>query len=349
MKKVGIATFHYADNYGAVLQCYALQKVLNRFDKITANLINYIPNQYRYPRIWKTEYEHKQWLNKREAFDNFLKKKCEMDSRTVSTITGEGYDALCVGSDQIWNPFSNTKEYFLPNVSAGIKKISYAASIGCSVVEAEKNKKQFSRYLAKFDSLSVREIEHQDFVTAMSGKECSCVIDPTLLINESEYINLIGNREEDGGEYIFFYWLQHSNDFYKVVPIVNKIAAEKKLKVKHTLWNNNGQILFPDSECVIYSDIERFLCLIKNATFVITNSYHGTILSLKFHIPFYTYVDKNMSSRFKTLDSYIDIKSRIINWGDDCQESELDYLSIERKIGKKKEESLLYLKQALEL
>ncbi|WP_026513726.1 polysaccharide pyruvyl transferase family protein [Butyrivibrio sp. LB2008] len=350
MIKVGIATFQFADNYGAVLQCFALNKAISMFEDVSVNVINYFPYSFAYRKVYESEYDKVRWYSKRKKFKEFLIEQCGMDEQTTNIIDGRGYDVVCVGSDQIWNPKWDYKEYLLQHVGKNVKKISYAASLGCSVNEAMVKKEFFDDALSKFANLSVREEEHTDFISEMSGIKCECVLDPTLLLDVDLYNDLLEGNDfykESKNDYIFFYWLDHDQNVYKTASLVNEIASRRGLKVKHTVWQKNSEILFPDGECVFYESIEGFLSLIKNAAYVITNSYHGTIFSIKFGVPFYTYVVESMKSRFSTLLTYGDIKERLFVSELPQINDDIDFELINKKINDKREDSIRYLKNAV--
>ena len=111
MIKVGIATFQYQDNYGAVLQSFALNRTISLFNDVSVNVINYYPYGFTYRRVYESEYDKTRWITKRNSFTRFLIDNCGIEEQAKSVIDGEGYDVICVGSDQVWNPVWDCKEY----------------------------------------------------------------------------------------------------------------------------------------------------------------------------------------------------------------------------------------------
>ena len=346
MKKVGIVTFQYADNYGAVLQCYALQKIINSFDDIEAEVINLRPVDFQYSQEWIYENEKIKWLRKRRQFEQFLYQKCNLSEEVTSVINSSKYDYYCVGSDQIWNPRWLNREFLLPNVSDISKKFAYAASIGCSLSYFLSKRQIYEKYLPMFDSISLREKEHVGIVSQISGKQCECVVDPTLLLNEKDYEKLIFD-DICNEKYVLFYWLNHKQEIYPAINLVNKIADKYKLRIKHTISTEDAKVYFKNSECVYYSNIEEFLCLIKNAQYVVTNSYHGTIFSIHFSTPFFTYINKSMKSRFETLLLYTNIEDRMVNDSQIEINNNIDFNEIKTKWEINKQISVNYLRKSL--
>lgn len=348
MKKIGIATFHFADNYGAVLQCFALQKVINNFPTCEAEIINYIPVGYQYPKRWKSIYEQNQFREKRKKFENFLIKYCSLNTKKEDYILGLDYDICCVGSDQVWNTSGLMTEYFLPNINKSVRKISYAASVGVSVDSPRFLKLWFEKYVKEFDFISVREYEHVETISNLCKKSCSCVVDPTLLLSKEDYELLIPNSSKKE-PFVFFYWLTHDNDLMRGVELTNTIARKYNLEIIHSIYDAPQNMFANKSECMFYDSIEEFLWLIKNADFVVTNSYHGTIFSMIFQRPFYTFIVESMRSRIDTLLVNIDLKNHIVDSyiGVEQIKKQVINLDSQKKFVEKRKESLCYLKRAI--
>ncbi len=349
MKTVGIMTFHFADNYGAVLQCYALRKVINGIQGYEAEIINYIPAKYIYPKHWKNIYTKQKFKEKRRRFDEFLEKHCGMCEESCSYVDGKQYDYYCVGSDQVWNTNSLYKEYFFPHVVPETKRISYAASVGIGANSCFLNKELFSKYLPEFKAISIREEEHIELIEKLSGKKCERVLDPTLLLESYDYESIICKtilREE---KFIFFYWLAHSNPA-PGVELANKLSRIYNMPVVHSLWNAPSYMFNKDGGCMFYEGIENFLWYVKNAQFIVTNSYHGTIFSIHFNRPFYVLIEDSMRSRIDTLAGIVDIRERMVEkYVAINQEPEnMDFSVLENTLKIERIKSLSFLKKAID-
>ena len=99
MKKVGILTFHYSDNYGAVLQAYALRRIINQLPYCQAQIINYVPLGTKYTLYENTEEGRELLIEKRKLFEEFLRENCGIDTPVIHEISGNDYDYYCAGSD----------------------------------------------------------------------------------------------------------------------------------------------------------------------------------------------------------------------------------------------------------
>lgn len=349
MKTVGIMTFHFADNYGAVLQCYALRKVINCIQGYKADIINYIPTSYRYPKHWKNIYTKQKFKEKRRMFDEFLEKQCGIYEEACSYIDGKKYDYYCAGSDQVWNTNSLYEEYFFPHVASEVKRISYAASVGVGINSSFLKKEMFSRYLPGFKAISVREEEHVGLIEKLSGKKCERVLDPTLLLKSDEYEDIICKSILREDKFIFFYWLAHSNPA-PGVELANRLSRFYDIPVVHSLLDSPSYMFNKDGGCMFYEGIENFLWYVKNAQFVVTNSYHGTIFSIHFKRPFYTLIEDSMRSRMDTLMGIMNIRDRmvekylVINQNPE----DVDFTPIEDAIKMERKKSLDFLKRAID-
>lgn len=352
MKKIGILTFHYANNYGAVLQCYALNKVLSGFSECEVEVINYIPPQFCDAEYGASQWERKKIKEKKELLVDFLKKYCKVATKeVVAHVEGEQYDYYCVGSDQVWNTQKIFQEYFLPYIKDNAKKISYAASIGVSVTSNGLNRNTLEKYLPDFQHISVRELEHTELISEITGKECPCVLDPTLLLQSSEYELLINKEKLEEEEYVFFFWLKHDDNLMRGVELVNSLARKYNLKIIHSIMNAREHMFCNENRCMMFEGIENFLWYVKNAKFVVTNSYHVSIFSILFETPFYILLVELMRSRFDTLATKLGIGDRIIECyiSIDKISSNIDFKLIKDKIETEKKKSIDYLMKAIDI
>lgn len=350
MKTVGILTFHFADNYGAVLQCYALRKAINDLPGFDAEIINYIPPQYKYPKRWDNTYEKHMFKQKRIWFDMFLKRRCGISKEVSSLVCGNEYDYYCAGSDQIWNTNDTLLEYFFPHIDANAKRISYAASIGIGVEDRNLNKTVLKKYLPQFKEISVRESEHAALIEKLIGCNCERVLDPTLLLMKDDYEQIVSTEILQKQEFIFLYWLNHNNPA-PGVELANTLSRIYNIPVVHSIVDAPPYMFAKDGGCMFYEGIENFLWYIKNAKFVITNSYHGTIFSIQFERPFYTFIVESMRSRIDTLIETLEIGDRIVKrylLSNQIEEN-IDFVSIQDKIERERRKSIAFLKKALDI
>lgn len=351
MKKVGIVTFHYADNYGAVLQTWALYKVINSFGDCKAEVVNFIPKKMWYKPYSNTEEAYEKIMEKRKFFYDFLTDKLGVEGPILDKVEDESFDYFVVGSDQVWNfsfGFNQDYEYLLPNVSSGVHKVSYAASIGLSAEAAKKYDEVYRRYLKDFEFVSLRESEQLDYINEITDNKCCCVVDPTLLLDKDDYEELVDENPGCDEPYIFLFWI-HDHDIFKGIELANTISRKYNLKVVHSLKSVKKYTFANEAEYMFYSSPGQFLSYIKHADFVITNSYHASIFSIHFEKPFYSFVIPSMRSRFVELSEAYDIGDRIVDGylPYDKVNTKVDFANVKEKIKNKREQSMMYLKKAL--
>ena len=286
--RVGILTFHFADNYGAVLQCLALAEACKAHtDEVC--VIDYVPKQ-----MIPVKSRVKRFLLKNEIqkkFDEFKKSYF----RTMSVR--ESCDLIIVGSDQVWNPQINECDPFwiLPDMK--FKRISsYAASIG-----KDKLKEAEAAYLSenrdgfeKYDVVTIREASGQKILRDLQVSS-ELVCDPTLLFYDKTgmYEELCVQSEVSITEqYILVYALEYSE---KIDRIARKLKQKTGFKVV-AIHPMNDKLQECD-EFIKNAGVCEFVALVKNAEYVLTNSFHGLAFSYIFRKKVYCFHHSSLSSR----------------------------------------------------
>lgn len=341
--KIGILTFHWATNYGAVLQCYALQKHLESMGH-EAKIINYKPRQYD-DNIY-TFLRFRKFLNLREYINNRKKESalCKFryeylhqtkriyQCKDMASLASQ-FDIIISGSDQVLNPsflLSGegrgivTPTYFLCFPFKG-KRIGYALSFGC-LTYPENAREIASEYIKDFDIISVREKTGVDIVKSMGRDDAIVVPDPTLLIESRFYHQLADNHiNPNPNQYIYSFFIRNIAE--------RKNAICNILKGKHILWNNE------DGDYTM----QGWLNKIKHSEFVVTDSFHCVVMCLKLHKPFVVITENNgnvgMNDRLYTLLGNIGLDNRIIYKGNinqinDLLEEEINWNDIDIEISK---------------
>ncbi|RHV96590.1 polysaccharide pyruvyl transferase family protein [Culturomica massiliensis] len=314
--KIGILTFHFGNNYGGLLQCYALQEVLKRAG-YEVEIINYRPGSFSFCRrvcnkiksinSWKVlaglfrEYflsclrsghsqKNKDVEDILTEFDLFREKYLHLSSPVTEQNIGEWcaqrYDAIVVGSDQVWTSLYEKKYiYFLdwkPEFPG--KRISYAA---CSAHEYVRKKQAdlLSVLLGKFDYLSVRDMTTARLIKQITGKEPDIVPDPTLIYDFKEFVTDIPVQP-----YILTYILGSEitgGHEEALKRIKGKYGCLKVISV-HLPQGKNDIRFYADENHYTISP-EKWVDLFAHASFVYTDSFHGIMFAVKFHIPFVAY------------------------------------------------------------
>lgn len=316
-KKLGVLTFHRAENYGSVMQAYALQKYLKEKMGIRNELIDYVPDgQEEFYKLFVpiTNIRNlignflklsivKKYRKRRVAFENFLQRNLEISEKKYSsfeegTVLSDTYFCVITGSDQIWNTecVDFSWEYLLEGVS-GLKKVSYAASMGGGRL-SEKNR--YKKCLEEYATISVREEYAADIINQMfSGSaKAEVSVDPTLLLDKKDYDKIAAPRRIEG-DYIFLYSVYHDDQLLHAVKAMRKKWGLPIITLISR--NNSYKVLFNGIKLAKEEGPEDFLSYIKYAKFVLTNSFHGSVFSLIYGKEFYYLGDYRKDPRLKQL------------------------------------------------
>ena len=299
--KIGILTFHNADNYGAVLQCYALQEHLKKiYPNDEVCVIDYrnplIERSYRILGFRRkilfnlTQFLYlPQVLKKRNSFRKFRKEFINVGSPDLSQ-----YDAIYYGSDQIWNPnlTNNDMTYFGADFSG--RKIAYAASDGGELVVTENIKV----LLNGFESISCRE---KSLSEKLQKENVSVPIevakDPVFLLSKDEWLNIAQKPRERG--YVLAYKITENPSFDKEAEYLGKKLGKPVIQIVYT--KSARRFFYKKQKFVSGISPEQFVGYIANADFVLTTSFHGTAFSIIFDKPFYVLSFEKRSERITDL------------------------------------------------
>jgi len=372
MHKVGIITFHCADNFGAVLQAYSLQENVRQLGNFEVEIINFRPNRIvsNYTlfldvfetlkersirgtvkelilRILNSKVNYKRIKN----FSEFRKNYLRLSERTYNLSKDlyndkPKYDYYIAGSDQVWNPKFFCRignAYFLEFAREHSKRISYAASIAVEV--NNKYYKVFEENLKNFDYISVRENSAKNFIEQFTDKKIYVTVDPTLLNTKEQWdrVATFNFMKDIQGKYILVYDLVKDSN---IVNLANAVASRYGGKIisysnKRGFYNWHSSF----SSC----SPTDFVGLYKNADFIITSSFHGTVFSLIYNKPFFTVPHPTRGSRMTELLEDVDLIERVFNNNDNLQNinKEINYYKVNKRLAELREKSLSYLKDAL--
>jgi len=337
--KIGILTQPLHNNYGGILQNYALQKTLKDMghEVWTIDRDFYSPGYRKYAsiikklllkpinrnapiRVWPTKKEEEII---RQHIKTFIKNNIQTTEKITSTKQlirlhqKYAFDAYIVGSDQVWRPRYSPclTNYFLDFVESerNVKKIAYAASFGVDDWEfTEEQTRKCARLTKQFDAISVREDSAVELCKKYLNADAVHLLDPTLLLNKEDYLALINsaNTTPSNGD-LFVYILDKDE---KKTHIANEVAKQKNLTPfellpkQFLIETNKNEI-----EKCIYPPIEQWLRSFLDAKFIITDSFHGTIFSIIFEKPFITIAnEKRGLTRFISLLSLLDLNERLV-------------------------------------
>ncbi len=342
--KIGILTFHESDNYGAVLQAYALATSLAKYN-VDSEFISFEKKSEMPSETEKAVSPFLKKINQEKAkrsshFDEFRSKYLSCSSpvpRDQALKLNQEYDLFLVGSDQVWNlriPDADER-FFLPFAEKE-KRFSYAASFGEKELP-EGVSEWCGKELSKFSMISVREEEGKELIQKLINRDVSVCLDPTLLLEPSEWDTL--THPVEASSYVLLFLLQYDE---KLLKKAKEYAQEKGLQLVSITASFIPQLGFP--AWTSYG-VEDWLSMIKNASAVFTNSFHGTVFSLLFEVPvFVSYLAGELENRNGRLRELL--KSTHMQ---KCLEEVtlLEARKLQEYLSEKKKNSLNYLKEVV--
>ena len=227
------------------------------------------------------------------------------------------------------------------------RKIAYAPSFGIPQVP-DGMEEELREYLAGFSHLSVRERQGEAIVEQITGRRVPVVLDPTLLLRQSDW-GAIARPPAGGGGYILCYCISSPG---ALAPYIRQLAKTTGLPVVQLCGVR--QKVHPRARCVLDAGPAEFLGLFQNASCVCTNSFHGTVFSVQFQKPFFTAVAPSElaapeSSRTFSLLSRLGLTERIIGKGDTAGLGDgIDWSGVDSRLDAARESSAAYLRSALD-
>lgn len=374
MYDTALITYHSAYNFGSALQAYATQQILEQLG-CHVEIINYRLKEQKdfYQRLYRTKYGlkaavndltmlpvHKKRKERAEAFEEFFTTYFTLSSevsepRDVKELWS-CYDTVISGSDQIWNKHScelehNSWNYMDPYLLKGYsgRKVSYASSVGNM---SDDELQRIAPYIKEFNSVAMRENASAKKMKALLGMPATHVLDPTFLLSAAEWIKKLGLKQrEEGEKYILFYSLSGFKPAIERIQAVSRMAQKSDCKVrmvtpffylpflgKRFEWHHE------------YGPLE-FINALLNARCIVTDSYHGTILSVNMRKNFYSLCIRGGSDFRKTdILEQLGLSDRIIydvHKLPPRQNGPIDYTAAHNKLDKMREHSIEYLKNSL--
>lgn len=385
-KMVGLAIVTYKDNFGSALQSYATQKAVQKLGFSTEVLqISGVHKQiqrkkvfYFLSRLFKKDelmYVLDKALSKfksdskgnystdmetrHKVYEKFYKNHFTFaDSKKTFSELGEmcgKYSAVLVGSDQLWRPSNIAGEYFtLEFVPENIKKIAYSTSFGVSVIPALL-KKHTKKFLSRIEHISVRENSGKRIVKDLINRDIPVVADPTMLFPIEEWTEIMPENRVAEGDYILCYFMGSNPSHREFAKKLKEETGYRIIALLHGSVYIASDEDFPDEKPYDIGPGE-FIDLIKNAKYMVTDSFHGSVFSILNKTPFFAfrrYSDDSAFSandRLHTLLSWTGLSDRMLK-GDEsvceCIKQDIDFDDVLKRVEKNRELSFEYLKNAL--
>ena len=354
--KIGIVTQPLYNNYGGLLQNYALQQVLKRLghDAKTIDFVGCISVTRYVLSICKLllvsilkckRPQIRPYVAiptfRNSLMDNFVNNHIDktriVHSYTKGIIIEEQFDAIIAGSDQIWRPRYNRyiEDMYLKFIPVGIKKIAYAASFGVDTWEYnDQLTKRCAKLARRLDAISVREISGVTLCKDYLGVDAISVLDPTILAGAEVYIPLL--KKKTGDDYVFAYILDMTPEKKE---FVESMARQRGMEVKIHGANREATL-----------SVEEWLSMIANASMVVTDSFHGTVFSILFHRDFLSIANTARgATRFTSLLRPLNLESRMINITEMelTHSSVINWKEVDNILDVQRKESMNFLSKAL--
>lgn len=357
--KLGILTFHCAHNYGALLQCYALQEYLKSLGH-DVSVINYRPwylvsgylrsslhywisrtPKYIFSKFLSELKVHKARARRFDKFDDFINKKFHLAPYSKDMDFSE-YDAIFIGSDQVWDKAicGGTFDPVYFGEKAVCCIISYAASNKMSSLTDE-DKAYFKSRLERFTAIGVREKRLQELLQPLTNKEVVHTVDPTLLAGP-----LLTDGIEDErlvkDKYVLVYEVVEHSEVIRTAREYAKSHGYKVVLLSAYLMTTELDIR--DQEA-LPSD---FVNYIRHAECVFTTSFHGTALSIILKRKFYSFRQHtNSDIRIESLLNVVGIQNRFIDMGAPIDNTDVDYTNAYQNLNRSVDSSRLFIENAL--
>ena len=365
--KIGILTYHRAENYGALLQAYAMMtylrslghevsfvdywpkyhseyfKVFSLKAFIRSSLKNKLVKLNRLLLMGRTLYQRKRTMQEFMFNQLGLPKRPQYEDRNL--VTEEGYDVVVYGSDQIWRKQNMggvgfDEWYFGSDNVRADKKIVYAGSMGKIDTDAQDDI-YIKKKMSNFDVIAVRESDLQDYLAKLNVSSVQ-VVDPVFLLSKQDWDKLVVPPRHKG-KYILFYNLLNTRE---------SISFAKQLSRQHGLpiyeITKKTSVFSGKSHLIHNASIGEFLGLLKDAEYVVSNSFHGVAFSIIYEKRFYAVGMGTKANRVVSLLDSVGMAERYIYpHQNNMSEIEIDYNKTSPKLKSIVEKSKDYLSSAL--
>lgn len=368
---IGIITYHAAYNFGSVLQAYATQEVIKELGT-NVELINYrMVEQKRFYSLYRLKYGKLNFIQdllmlpldkkrrrRKKNFELFMKEymnlSMEFSEPSDMKSIAKKYEIIISGSDQIWNKHScemtlNEWRYMCPYLLKDLDciKISYATSSG----HMQQNElKKIAPYIKEYNMISMREAQNAKIISKLINRDVPVVLDPTFLLSKDEWIEKLHLEKANEKPYVLYYSLKRfdGNKHLKtVIRLTKKLGYGLKVITPFSYFPMFGKHI---ENCIEEGPWE-FLNDLYNSRFVITDSFHGTILSVNFEKEFVSFCAEG-GAEFRKTDflKQIGLEDRIIYDIADAEKKlkeKIDFTQARKVLKNQKKKSINYLKDAL--
>ncbi|WP_139176295.1 polysaccharide pyruvyl transferase family protein [Butyrivibrio sp. ob235] len=366
-KKAIIITRHAISNYGSLLQSIATERVFEnkgyeceildyiRKDEYKSNSLLTAGKTKKYvkrcPPLLFAYYiaRYKEYLIASKRFDDMRKKWLKTTALYHTLDNVPDADVYVSGSDQVWGPLLGNEydwNYFLKFVSDDVKKIAFASSFGKMAIEKDVKEVMVKLFL-RYDYISVREKQAVDFLKS-TGIEAKQILDPTLFLSGDEWRDMVGSEKKSSkGKYVLVYQIHRNKDLCIYAEKVAEKLDLPLIRVSAMKHQKNWGGKF-----VLAPDLKDFIEYIDNATYIVTDSFHGTAFSINLNTPFTTLMPRTgTSSRNVSLLELVGLTSQIAQNVNDLHmlDCEIDFTLCNKKLNEERIKSNLIVDEMLKI
>jgi len=345
LKKVGILTFHNAENYGAALQTYALMKAVQELG-CDCQVIDYRNRGVFLRNAIKNGYYFLTGQNpikNHRAYRQFQRHYLNLSPKTYRRLSefekdADYYKILIFGSDQIWNPdlSHGFDPLYFGQFHTQAKKITYAASVGKDSLTREEREK-LNQLIEGFDAVAVRE----ENILPLINREATAVLDPCLLLSAEQWME-ISDKDVPDNHYILVYQLHPKKSILETAKILAAKFGKKVLIISPYLIMKTHGILHKLGRITP----NQFLSYYRHADIVLSDSFHGTIFSILFEKLFFTILPNEKTGRITSLLEKLNLSERIVR-PNYLPTGQIDFKSVKITLSAEIDHSLTYLEKHL--
>lgn len=359
MFRIGVMTFLHNENYGSALQAWALQQTLLQMG-YDAWAIDYRPSAREKAlnllasgnspallldgiRKRKVKRGQAGARDKAAGFAAFQKNHLRLTAPCADTAAlraaGQSFHGLICGSDQIWSPLWLNPAYFLNFAESWQPKLAYAASLGVSEIPSKAKYQKIRRLASDFSAISIREQEGATLISSMTGREVPVMPDPVCLLKKSAWLALADSSAVPQTPYLLCYFLGDRPDYWQTVETLRKRSGWPVVVIPVT-ENSYRQ----PYQLAAGLSPEAWLGLLSGAARVVTDSFHGALLSAVLGRPF-TVLRRDRDGRPGSRNSRIDQLLRAL--GLTGQKEEIPFDQVEVRLSALRETGLTWLAKSL--
>lgn len=348
-KRIQIVTWLGNGNFGTSLQSYALYhflsikgydcSILSSFNYKHFSLKGYLKMilsalgimKIRERRKIRKAADSKKLIKLSEFFENNIRQKAVSNPWQYKKLL-RSTDVFCVGSDQVWNAYFNFSPFNFLDFAGNVKRISYASSMGTKDFP-EKYKETIKNLLLKFAHISLRETTGREAVSRLTGRnDIKTVLDPTFLLNAEDWSSVAKQSQIEISvpkNYMLVYLIGNNDNYPKQVRELQEKTGIENVIIIPAVENPNFEI----QGSIVYRDaaVAEFVKLLKDATWVCTDSFHATALSINFgknFTEFLRFKDSDKGSQNSRIYDVLDtfkLQNRLYNEMQDIWSKPIDY------------------------